>query len=80
MTIIKPIGSPEKSPADEIKSYIFTFTQRSELKDYYITICDTYSAARDRMCELFSDHWAFQYNSPEEAGVYIYNLKLLIAL
>lgn len=80
MTLIKPIGSPEKSSADEVKTYIFTFTQRSELRDYYITIRGTYTNTRERMHEIFGDHWAFQYNSPESAGVYLYNLKCLINL
>lgn len=75
-----PIGSPEKSPAEAIKSYVFTFTQRSELRDYYITICDTYSNARDRMHEIFGDHWAFQYENESKAGVQLYNLKCLITL
>lgn len=65
---------------EEIKNYVFTFTSSSELHAYYITICDTYTSARDRMCKIFGDRWAFQYDSPEKAGVNKYNLKLLISL
>ena len=64
----------------DIKNYVFTFSQRSELHAQYVIICDTYSSARNRMVEIFGDRWAFQYDSPEKAGVNEYNLKLLIAL
>lgn len=74
------IGSPEVSPHEMIKNYVFTFTQRSELKEYYITIRDTYSSARNRMCEIFGDKWAFQYENEAKAGVKMFNLKCLITL
>jgi hypothetical protein len=65
---------------EEIKSYVFTFTQSSELHSYYVTICDTHTKARDRMHEIFGDKWAFQYENEAKAGVKQYNLKCLITL
>lgn len=65
---------------EEIKNYVFTFTQNSELNAYYVTICDTYTNARNRMINLFGDHWAFQYENEAKAGVKQYNLKCLITL
>lgn len=80
MAKYEPVGMPEKSPADEVINYYFTFTQRSELKDHYVIIYDTYDNARTRMINLFGDHWAFQYKTAKEAGIHLYHLKCLISL
>lgn len=64
----------------DIKDYVFTFTSRSELRFCYVVIHDTYTSARDRMCKIFGDKWAFQYENETKAGVKQYNLKCLITL
>lgn len=63
----------------KLKTYYFTFMQRQvELKNSYAKIiAPTNIAAREIMFALFSDRWAFQYNSEEEAGVNEFNLTKL---
>lgn len=65
---------------EEVKTYYFTFTQRSELKNHYVAIKDTYVNARNRMVNIFGSAWAFQYDSKEAAGVDRFNLACLITL
>ncbi len=69
---------PDQS--EEIKDYVFTFTQGSELKNYYVIIRDTFTSARNRMCAIFGDRWAFQYADKAKDEVEKYNLTCLIKM
>lgn len=58
-----------------IKQY-FTFMQSDPQKNCYVEIeAESTGAAREEMFRRYGTKWAFQYNSAEEAGVKMFNLR-----
>lgn len=56
--------------------YIFTFGFGYSLENCYtIVYALTHDDAREIMIQVYGKHWAFQYDSKEEAGVKEYNLE-----
>ena len=65
-----------------MSDWIFTFgwgqthpDTGEPLKDCYVRIPGTFEEARERMVARFGTKWAFQYESPEEAGADRFHLR-----
>ena len=58
-----------------VKQY-FTFGCGQVNKNcYHVIEAETRGACREKMFERFGTKWAFQYDTPEKAGVGEYNLR-----
>ena len=49
--------------------WYFTWGFGQQYPNCYTKIYGTYNSARDEMIRRFGERWAFQYDSPEDAGV-----------
>lgn len=59
---------------------IFTFGQAHEHKNGYVSIeADNRDEARELMIKMNGQKWSMQYDSEEEAGVYNFDLYLVVA-
>lgn len=62
---------------DEVEApqdWYFTFGCAHQHPNGYVKIRGTFGSAREEMMNRFGRIWAFQYDSPEHAGVDEYNL------
>ena len=63
---------------DKEQPWYFTFGFNSPGRFAYVKIWGTYVSAREEMNRRYPDGWAFQYESPSQAGIDEYNLRELI--
>lgn len=62
-------------PKEELKNWYFTFGSNHEYPNCYTVLHGTFSSARKEMVKKYGSRWAFQYDSPEKAGIKEFNLN-----
>ena len=60
------------------QNWYFTFCGVHEQSNCYVKIFGTFESSREEMFRGFGEKWGFQYSSPDDAGVYRYNLQEIL--